>query len=97
MTFETFKKILDLQQSYSIKNRKLYKLGVDLIEISEDLEKAIDLLWNEVLTKEGEENLSWFMFEKDYVSGELREDIKAFDGEEEILKDVQGLYDYLIK
>lgn len=97
MTLETFKKILDLQEHNFQKSQKLYELGIDTIEFNSDLESAITLLWREILTKEGDDLVSWFLYEKDYISGELKEDFKAWDENgNEIIKNVEELYEYLV-
>jgi predicted protein tyrosine phosphatase len=59
---------------------------------------AVSLLWKQVLTKEGIDWLDWFLYEKDYISGNLRKDLKAWDSDKkEICKDLKSLYKYLIK
>jgi len=96
MEYEKFEKILDLQKAHSKRISDLYDLKVDLIETFDETETAISLLWEEVLTVEGADWLSWFLYEKGYVSGELREDLKAWDADKkEICNDLKGLYDYL--
>jgi hypothetical protein len=35
------------------------------------------------------------MYEKDGISGKVRKDMRAYDNEKEILKDLKGLYNYL--
>lgn len=96
MTKETFKKILELQSENYQKQHQLYKLGLDIIELNEPLVEAIYILWREYLTEEGLENLNWFLYDKDYISGTLREDLKAWDGKGEILKNIDELYDHLV-
>lgn len=54
------------------------------------------MLWSEVLTESGVENLEWFLYERDWISGSPDLDMKALDGETEILKSVEGLYEYLV-
>jgi predicted protein tyrosine phosphatase len=59
---------------------------------------AVSLLWKQVLTKEGIDWLDWFLYEKDYISGNLRKDLKAWGSDKkEICKDLKSLYKYLIK
>ena len=97
MTYEEFNKIIDLQIVHSQKMDKLYKLNIDLIEAFDEQEKVIDLLWKQVLTADGDDWLSWYLYEKDGISGNPRKDLDAHDGDVEICKDVKGLYDYLSK
>ena len=95
MEFEKFKKILDLQVEHHKRMHALYDLKVDVLDTFDELERVVEMLWAELLTPEGADWLSWFLYDKDYVSGTLREDLNAWDGEKEICKDLQGLYDYL--
>ena len=97
MTFETFKKILDLQSEHFQKEQKLYEMGLDTIVLNESLVGAISMLWREVLTEYGVDNLEHFLYEKDYISGNLREDMKTWDENgNEIIKSVEELYEYLV-
>lgn len=95
MELETFKKILELQSAHYQKECKLYELGIDLTEINENIIGAVELLWDHILTENGSEWLSYYLFDKDGISGEPREDLKAYDGDLEIVKDIDGLYSYL--
>lgn len=95
MKFEKFKKILDLQAGHHKRMHDLYNLKVDVLDTFDELEKVVEILWGEILTEEGADWLSWFLYEKDYVYGNLREDLKAWDGEKEICNDLEGLYSYL--
>jgi hypothetical protein len=96
MEYEKFKKILDLQKEHDKRISDLYHLKVDLLETFDEMQTAISLLWDEILTEEGADWLSWFLYEKGYISDELREDLTAWDeNKNEICKDLRGLYDYL--
>jgi hypothetical protein len=76
--------------------QEAYKLNIDLTEFMDDDAWVIQHLWAEVLTKEGNDWFSWFMYEKAYLY-ELREEMKAHDEHKnEICKDLDGLYDYLV-
>ena len=97
MEFEKFKKILDLQTEHHKRIHSLYNLKVDVLDTFDELEKVVEMLWGEILTEEGADWLSWFLYEKDYVSGNLREDLDAWDGEKKICNDIQGLYKYLVE
>lgn len=96
VSFETFKKILDLQAEHYQKEQTLYELGVDTINLNEPLVGAISMLWSEVLTESGDDWLSFWLYDKYAISGMPDESIKAFDGDVEILKSVEELYDYLV-
>jgi hypothetical protein len=98
MTYKAFKAIIDLQVAHHKKIQALCRLKVDLIEAFDEQDKALQLLWQEVLTEYGYDWLSWFLYEKDGVSGKPREDLTAWDEEKgEICKDLKGLWEYLTK
>lgn len=96
MKFETFKKILDLQTEHYQKEQTLYELGVNITEINESLVGAISMLWSEVLTESGDDWVSWWLYDKYAISGVPDENIKAWDGETEIINSLEDLYEYLV-
>jgi hypothetical protein len=74
-----------------------YKLDIDLTEFMDDHPWVFQHLWSEILTKEGNDWFSWFMYEKSYLY-ELREDMKAWDEDKnEICQTIDDLYNYLVK
>lgn len=96
MTLEKFKNILNLQVEHYKKEQKLYELGLVLCDINDSIQSVVAGLWEEVLTHEGDSWVSWFLYEKDYISGNLREDMKAWDENgNEIIKNVDELHEYL--
>ena len=96
MEYEQFEKIINLQSEHSKRLSELYNLRVDVLELCDELQTAITLLWEEIHTVEGADWLSWFLYEKNYIGGELRQDLTAWDSDKkEICKDLKGLYDYL--
>ena len=97
MTYAQFKQIIDWQIAHSQNINKLYDMGINLIESFDEQEKVIDALWKQVLTTNGDDWVSWYLYEKNGISGKPRKDMKAHDGDVEICKDVKGLYDYLSK
>jgi len=98
MEYSKFKSIIELMITHNKKSHIAYNvLAINLYDTFEEQSKAIDLLWHAILTIEGEEWLSWYLYEKDGVSGNPRKDFKAWDGKKEICKDIKGLYDYLTK
>jgi len=98
MTYKEFKDILDLHISHHKKIQALYKLKVDLIDTFDEQDRAIQLLWQSVLNKFGYDWLSWYLYEKDGISGKPRKDLTAHDNEKnEICKDLKGLWEYLTK
>jgi hypothetical protein len=98
MTYERFEEIISLMVKHYERINKAYEAKIDLLEFDDEIQKAILLLWESVLTSNGVDWLSWFLYEKDYIHGNLREDLKAWDeNKEEICKDLPGLYEYLTK
>lgn len=108
MTFEKFKHITDLMVQNSARLDGTYEHGVDLIEFTEGYHVVISYLWGQLLTPEGLDWFDWFMYEKNYLKDgignpELQASLKTYDpltGEHieiEIVKDLQGLYDYLLE
>ena len=98
MTYEKFEEIISHMVNHCSRTHKAYELKLDLLEFDDDIQMAVSLLWEQVLTKEGIDWLDWFLYEKDYISGNLRKDLKAWDSDKkEICKDLKSLYKYLIK
>jgi predicted protein tyrosine phosphatase len=72
------------------------KLNIDLNEFMEDESWVTQHLWNVILTKEGYDWFSWFMYEKAYLY-DLRKDMKAWDEDKnEICQTIDDLYNYLV-
>lgn len=72
------------------------KLNIDLTEFMEDESWVTQHLWNVILTKEGYDWFSWFMYEKAYLY-DLRKDMKAWDEDKnEICQTIDDLYNYLV-
>ena len=75
---------------------KAYKMGIDLNEFMDTQYYVTTHLWEAVLTEKGMEWFCWFMYERSYLH-ELRDDMKAWDEHKnEICKDLDGLYEYLV-
>lgn len=72
------------------------KLNIDLTEFMDDDSWVTQHLWSVILTKEGYDWFSWFMYEKAYLY-DLREDMKAWDEDKnEICQTIDDLYNYLV-
>jgi len=101
MTFEKFKQIVDLMVQNSSKVDNSNELGIDLIDFVEGYNAVIDHLWGQLLTIEGLDWFSWFLYEKNYLHDGIGDpEMKAFskkndDEQIEICSDLKGLYDYL--
>jgi hypothetical protein len=97
MDFKDFNKCIDLMITIHNNCRTAYSLGIDMIEHNEKFDSVLDILWDEILTPEGNEWLSWYLYEKDGISGKPRKDLTAFDGKKEICKNLKDLHTYLEK
>jgi hypothetical protein len=102
MTFEKFKHIVDLMVQNSAKLDRSYENGIDLIDFTEGYSIVINYLWGQILTVEGLDWFDWFMYEKNYLQDGIgNPELTAYstdNGEEvEIIKDLEGLYEYLIE
>ena len=102
MTFEKFKHIVDLMVKNSARLDSSYQNGIDLIEFTEGYSIVINYLWGQVLTTEGLDWFDWFMYEKNYLQDGIgNPEMQAYStdsGEQvEIIKDLSGLYEYLIE
>jgi hypothetical protein len=98
MKYEKFKAIIDYQISHNNKMDEIYKCKIDLLDVMNDIQRAVEVLWEELLTEDGNEWLNWYLYEKDGISGKPRKDFKANDKDgKEICKDIKGLYEFLVK
>jgi hypothetical protein len=89
MNYEKFKQIIDLQIAHNKRVDELYALKIDTVEFFNELGRANDLLWTEVLTENGDYHLCYYLYEMNGIYGtpDLNEEYK----------DVKELYDYLIE
>ena len=94
---KTFEEAITLMIKHTKRLRKLYELKVDLVDAFEEYDQVINLLWENILTEYGMDWLSWYLYEKDGISGSPRADLKGYDNNKEICKDIKGLYKYLSK
>lgn len=78
MKFEIFAKIVSKLESNHKRVSSIYSLGVNLVNISDDLHTVISHLFGEYYGKEGLDWIDWFLYEKDFGR---REDITAKDAE----------------
>lgn len=70
MKLEVFKEIIETIKAQSEKSHELYKLGVDLIEFTEPYDKIWSLLLKAYYGSDGEDWISWFLFDRDSLSGD---------------------------
>jgi len=89
MNYEKFKQIIDLQIAHNKRSDELYALKIDLLETFDEITRANDLLWTEVLTENGDYHLCYYLYEMNGINGtpDLNEEYK----------DIKELYDYLIE
>ena len=65
MKQEVFIHILDKIRDKSNKIDKLYYLGIDLINFSDDSNEVIDILFKVYYGKEGADWIDWYLLERD--------------------------------
>ena len=89
MKYKKFKQIIDLQIAHNKRVDELYALKIDTVEFFNELGRANDLLWTEVLTENGDYHLCYYLYEMNgmYGTPDLNEEYK----------DIKELYDYLIE
>lgn len=88
MTYETFEKIITDLEQLSARNSAAYKLGIDMINYTDDYFGVINPLMKEAFGEEGESRISWYLYEK-----QGRKDFQATDKDgNEICFDVSELY-----
>ena len=89
MNYEKFKQIIDLQIAHNKRVDELYALKIDTVEFFNELGRANDLLWTEVLTENGDYHLCYYLYEMNgmYGTPDLNEEYK----------DIKELYDFLIE
>jgi hypothetical protein len=89
MNYEKFKQIIDLQIAHNKRVDELYALKIDTVEFFNELGRANDLLWTEVLTEHGDYHLCYYLYEMNgmYGTPDLNEEYK----------DIKELYNYLIE
>ena len=89
MNYEKFKQIIDLQIAHNKRVDELYALKIDTVEFFNELGRANDLLWTEVLTENGDYHLCYYLYEMNgmYGTPDLNEEYK----------NIKELYDFLIE
>ena len=78
-----------MQIAHNKRVDELYALKIDTVEFFNELGRANDLLWTEVLTENGDYHLCYYLYEMNgmYGTPDLNEEYK----------DIKELYDYLIE
>lgn len=90
MKLEVFEKIVTLIKEQSERSFKLAEMGVDLINYEDSYAAAITLLLRAYYGTEGEDWISWYLYEKESLSGEI---LQAWDKEgNEICYDIPSLW-----
>jgi hypothetical protein len=89
MNYEKFKQIIDLQIAHNKRSDELYALKIDLLDTFNEIARANELLWEELLTENGDYHLCYYLYEMNGINGtpDLNEEYK----------DIKELYDYLIE
>jgi hypothetical protein len=92
MQLETFKSLIDQLKEASVNDHKFYKLGLDMQCISDKYHLIINLLLKAHYGEQGEEWISWFLYERK----EDRETPQAWDeAGNEICYDIESLWKYM--
>lgn len=63
MDLNTFKEVVKLITNEHEKSRKLYELGIDLIEYAEDYNKLVEILLKEVFDEFRVDLIYWWLYE----------------------------------
>ena len=89
MNYEKFKQIIDLQIAHNKRSDELYVLKIDLLDTFNEIARANELLWEQLLTENGDYHLCYYLYEMNGINGtpDLNEEYK----------DTKELYDYLIE
>ena len=69
MKLEVFEKVINQIKEQDEKISALYKMGVDLIEFSDSYSSLRSLLLRAYYGEEGEDWISWFLYERDSSVG----------------------------
>lgn len=95
INYDEFEKIiLNLQKTQDQANL-LYKNGVDITKITDNLHTIIEDLLGVIFTNDGKDWIEWFIYEKEFGRDD---DIKAWDEDNnEIAYDIKSLYEYIIE
>ena len=92
MEFEEFKKIIGLLKEDDENTQALYKLGIECYDMKENLNSVITILLENYFTIEGEDYISWWLYEK--------VEKKIYDFKGNVLNDltkIEDLYDYVME
>jgi hypothetical protein len=93
MKLEVFERIIKSLQSQTEKSVGLYRLGVDLFEYEEGYVEALTLMLRAYYGEEGEDWISWFVYERLGLDGKVN---KAWDkNKKEICYDIPSLWKHV--
>jgi hypothetical protein len=73
MNFEQFKTLIETLQKVRDKYSALYDLGIDALNYEEDFQKVINLLMKCAFKEEGEDWISWYLYERTGFDGKVLE------------------------
>jgi len=98
MDFKDFKECIDNLVEMHRKSDEAYKLKIDIIDYHDEYDKAINILWDQILTDYGQDWLNWYLYEKNGISGKPRKDMQAWDEDgKEICKNLKNLHSFLVE
>ena len=91
MKYEEFEKYITFQQKLMERSRSIGELGIDTLEYDEMFYKLIEILTENLFSKEQREWIDWYLFERVSPTGEI---LKAWDkNENEICYDIKSLWE----
>lgn len=97
MKLEDFKKIIDLIDKADQRNDMLYKAGIDSLEYSDIYHDIIGRLFKEILTEEGYDWVTYYLYEIPMFIDKQEFYATDADGSPIYLRNVEELYNYLKK
>jgi len=98
MLLKDFEEFISLYRNTLVRSEKLYKLGIDLIDYSDEYHSLITRLFKEVYGEEGYDWFGWFCHESDFGERKYDGGYGAFDADgKPICYDVESLWEMLEK
>lgn len=92
MKLEDFKKLIQTLKEADTQIDDAYKAKIDLIDFVDVYHGVITLLLKEIYGEEGEDYLSWWLYENDFGRGGL----EAYDEDgKQILRTEEELWEFL--
>ena len=68
MDFKDFKECIDNLIEMHRKSDEAYKLKIDILDYHDEYEKAVTILWGQILTDTGQDWLYWYLYDKNGIA-----------------------------